>query len=524
MTAPPRSPAAPAPREQTPRFGMTVALAFAGTVVAFMTTLVIPIQNHLPEIFDASRDDTAWVVTITLIANAVFTPIAGRLGDIYGRRRLILILLGALVLGSVVSGLTELLPVMLIGRALQGSSLGVISLSISVLRQNAPAGRLGTSVGIVSGSLGFGGAIGLPVSAAISQWSSWHVLFAVAAGLGVAAIILVVFLVPRDADTRSPGRIDLTGAVWMAIALSSILVGLTRGNVWGWLSPWTIGLIAGGLTLLFLWVRYELRVPDPIVDIRLLVRRPVLLTNLASVFIGFAFFAGEVFYPQLLELPSRTGIGLGLDLFETSLALVPGGIAMMAVAPVAAWTTERFGARMTLAFGAVVMALAYGASLIWRADAWQVAVLYGLVGAGGGLAYATMPVLIMQKTPLSQTAAANGLNSLARSGGMTLAAAVCGLVLAGGVGLEGGVAAPSAQAFDAVTIASIFCSIVAVLVIAIRPRPSGKSARGEIAADTLDNSFDEKHPAIPEPVTGAGRVPPLTEQQARRSRSRTDGE
>src|SRR6266545_1765073 len=265
-----------------PRTGAVVAvLAFAGIVVALMQTLVIPLIPQLPTLLHASASDATWAITATLLAGAVATPVMGRLGDMYGKRRMLLVSLAMLVAGSVVCGLSDALVPMVVGRTLQGMSAGVIALGISIMRDELPAERLGGATALMSASLGVGGALGLPAAALLAQYTNWHILFWASAALGAVATALVVRLVPESA-VRSGGRFDSVGAVGLSAALVCLLLAISKGGDWGWTSGVTTGLFGASVVVLLLWGRWELRHPQPLVDLRVTARRQVLLTNLAS--------------------------------------------------------------------------------------------------------------------------------------------------------------------------------------------------------------------------------------------------
>ncbi|HWO68671.1 MAG TPA: MFS transporter, partial [Umezawaea sp.] len=200
------------PPDVTRRPNTVVAvLAFAGVTVALMPTIVIPLVPRLPALLGSTPADTAWAITATLLAAAVATPTTGRLGDMYGKRRLLLVSLVLLVAGSTLGALSTTLAPLVVARVLQGLASGVIPLGISIMRDELPTERLGSATALMSASLGVGGALGLPTATLLADSVDWHVLFWLAAGLGVVATALVVALVP-ESSVRTGGRFDFTGA------------------------------------------------------------------------------------------------------------------------------------------------------------------------------------------------------------------------------------------------------------------------------------------------------------------------
>ncbi|MCU1478548.1 MAG: transporter [Subtercola sp.] len=422
-------------------------LAFVGLIAAFMQTLVTPILPELPTLLNTSASNATWVLTATLLSAAIVMPIAGRLGDMFGKRRIVLVLLALLLAGSIICAVSNDVLVMIVGRVLQGAGLGVIALGVSILRDVLHPKRLGGAVALVSATLGIGAAVGLPVSALIAQSFDWHVLFWLSAVLAVISLILVFTVVPVS-TLRTGGSFDFIGAVFFAIGLVGILLAVSKGGEWGWGSPVTLGMLGGGVVVLVAWGFFELRTANPLIDLRIAARRPVLLTNLASITVGFGFFASAAVLPQLLEAPTTTGVGLGQSLLVASLCLMPSGLVMFFMAPVAARLSAARGPRVSLVLGGAIIFVGYVIAIGLMTEVWHAVLIATAVGFGVGFAYAAMPTLIMRSVPATETAAANGLNSVMRSLGSTVAAAVLGLILASNSVLSDGRAIPTASAFQ----------------------------------------------------------------------------
>ncbi|MET1044761.1 MAG: MFS transporter, partial [Microbacteriaceae bacterium] len=410
-----------------------------------------------------------WVLTSTLLAAAISTPISGRLGDMYGKRRMVLVLLGILVLGSLISALSVTLIPMLIGRILQGISLGVIALGISVLRDVIHPKNLPGAVALVSATLGVGGAVGLPLAAVIAQNFDWHLLFWLAALLGTASFVLVLSIIPVS-TLRTGGTFDYVGAVGLAIGLTAVLLAVSKGTEWGWGSPLTLSILIGGVVLLVLWGVFELHRTDPLVDLRVTARRPVLFTNLASISVGFAFFVTSSALPVLLESPTSGGVGLGQSLIVTSLCLMPGGLVMFFVSPLAARLSATKGPRVSLILGSAIIACSFGFGFLLMNEVWQVLLLSMLVGAGTGFAYSALPTLIMHSVPPTETAAANGLNSVMRTLGSTTSATLIGIILVTQTMPTVDGPLPTAQAFQTIFIVAAGVALSGVLLALFIPR------------------------------------------------------
>lgn len=448
---------------------LIAVLALAGIVVSLQQTIVIPLVPLFPRLLGATAADATWVVTATLLAAAVATPVVGRLADMFGKRRMLLFCLMVLVVGSTISALSSTLIPLVVGRSLQGLAAGVVPLGISLMRDQLPASRLGSATALMSASLGVGGALGLPLSALLAQVADWHVLFWAAAGLGLVTAVLVVTLVP-ESPQRTGGRFDLLGALTLSVALICLLLAVSKGGGWGWASPTTLSLFAVAVVALLGWGLWELRTPHPLVDLRISRRRQVLLTNTASAVFGFSMFAMSLVFPQLLQLPAETGYGLGQSIVVAGLVLAPGGLCMMAMSPVSARISAASGPRTTLMVGAGVVAAGYLLGVAFHAEVWHLLLSSVVISSGVGLAYGAMPSLVMAAVPVTQTAAANSLNNLMRAIGTSTASAVTGVLLARMTVSMGGSAVPTEAAFVLAMLLGAVTALVALVITVFIPR------------------------------------------------------
>ena len=443
-----------------------VVLCLGGLSAALTQTMVIPIQGELPSYLDSSADNTAWVITVTLLAAAVAMPVAGRLGDLFGKQRVLAVSAGILVVGSAVCALSSSLLPMLAGRALQGLAMGFIPVGISLLREITPPELTSTAIAAMSATLGVGGAIGLPLAAWIADAHDWHTMFWVSTGLAAVILAAVVLLVPHVSDV-SPGRLDLPGALVLALGLVGFLVGISKANAWGWSDAKTLGFILGGLVVLALWGWFELAQPEPLVDLRTTAQLPVLMTNVAAVAVGFGMMAQSVVVPQLLQLPEATGYGLGQSILHAGLWMAPAGLMMMVFAPISSTLIRRYGAKLTLMVGAGVLGVGYLVAFGLMDAAWQLLLASCVTSAGVGIGYAAMPTLIMDNVPMREAGAAVGLNALMRSVGTTLASAVMAAVLTSSATASG---LPTERAFQLCFLIGAGAAFLGVLIAGAIPR------------------------------------------------------
>jgi MFS family permease len=449
--------------------GIVSVLAVAGIAGALMQTLVVPLIGQLPQLLHATAADASWVITSTLLVGAVATPVVGKLGDLYGKRQMMLACSIPLIIGSVVCALGDSLIPMIVGRGLQGLGVGMIPLGVSALRDLLPPQRVGPAIALMSSSMGIGGALGLPISAAVAEYADWRMLFWGSAGLSLLVGVLILLLVPPT-PAHAKGRLDVVGAIGLGVALVSLLLGVSKGADWGWGSGTTLGMLGTALVVLLLWVLWELRVRDPLVDLRVTARRQVLFTNLASVLVGFAMYAQSLVVMQLLQLPEGTGYGLGQSMLAAGLWMAPSGLMMMAVSSFGARMSAARGPKTTLFAGALVIALGYGAALGLMGWSWGLMIATCVGSIGVGLAYGAMPALIMGAVPANATASANSFNTLMRSIGTSVSAAVVGVVLAQMTVTMGGHPLPAESGFRTTLLIGCGVALMAALVTLTLPR------------------------------------------------------
>ena len=452
--------------------GVLIAvLAAAGISVSLMQTLKIPLIPELPTLLHTTPDNASWAITVTLLTAAVTTPVFGRFGDMYGPKPMLMISAATLTAGSLIAAMTSALLPFIVGRGLQGFGIAIIPLSISVLRTVMPPDRVGSAMGLISSSLGVGGALGLPLSAVIAQKADWHVLFWGASVLGIIAMVLFYFLVPNIPPT-SADRFDPLGFVLLTTGLVTLLLPISKGSSWGWTSSTTVSLFVVSLVVFAVFARWQFRTAAPMVDLRTTLRRPVLATNIAAILVCFAMFALSLVAPQVLELPKGTGYGLGQSMLQAGLWMAPGGLAMMFAAPLAARTAGRRGPKFTLIIGSVVIAAAYLGAVWLLGSPVALMVANIVISLGVGFAYSSLPALINAAVPMSETAAANGINALARSLGTSVSSAVIGVVLATMTISYAGHAVPSLHGLrTALLIAAGVAALAAVVAMTIPTSP-----------------------------------------------------
>ena len=410
-------------------YGVTLGvLAVAGLSFALLQTMVAPALPAIQREFGASTPAVTWVLTVYLLTASIFTPILGRLGDMFGKERLLVIVLLVLAAGTLISALSNSLPLLIAGRAVQGAGGAVFPLSFGIIRDEFPRERVGAGIGLISATFGIGGGAGLVLSGLIVDHLSYTWIFWLSLVVIGGAIVATHLFVP-ESPVKVPARIDWGGAVLMSIALSAVLLAVSEGNTWGWGSWRVLGLIAAGAIVLVTWGRYELRVPQPLVDMRMMRLRGVWTTNITALMVGFGMFGSFLLVPQLAEMPPAAGFGFGASVTEAGLFLLPSSFVMLFAGPASGWLGARFGSRTPLLMGIALVALAFVQLAVLHDRHWHLYLNSVLTGAGIGLAFAAMATLIVDAVPQTQTGVATGMNTIMRSIGGALGAQIAASIV-----------------------------------------------------------------------------------------------
>jgi EmrB/QacA subfamily drug resistance transporter len=425
-------PTAP-PAVRTGRHGnpslVVLFLSLGGLSFAVLQSLVAPALPTIAADLHASTGSISWVLTAYLLAASVLTPILGRLGDMVGKRRVLLVVLVLLAAGTVLCGLAHSLTVLVLGRALQGAAGAILPLSIGIVRDELPREKVGVTVGLLSALFGLGAGLGIVVAGPIVQHLSWQWLFWLPLVLIVAALLGTFFGVP-ESPVRAPGRLDVLGAGILSVALVALLLVVDKGREWGWSSGGSIGLLALGVVALAAFVAVELRVREPLVDMRLLGLRGVWTTNVVGLTFGFVMYGTFLLIPTLLELPVATGYGFGESVTAAGLFLLPTTLAMLVFGPLSGLLERRYGPKLPLALGTVAVTAAFALPAVAHGAIWQVLVSGVLSGAGIGLAFAAMSNAIVEAVPATHTGEATSVNSIVRTIGGSVGTAVVASVIA----------------------------------------------------------------------------------------------
>ncbi|REE99577.1 MFS transporter [Thermomonospora umbrina] len=448
-------------------------LAFLGVMAyALSMAVVTPALPLIQEGLGTTPGGAAWALTAMTLSAAVGTPLIGRLGDMFGPRRVLLVVLAVTVVGMVVAALATSLPVLLAGRAVAGVGGGVFPLAYTIIRDVYPPHRTASAVGLMSSMLGLGGALSWVIAGPIIDWFGWRwLLWVPVAGLlpGLAAAWWIVPRSPR----RSAERIDWWGAVLFAAWLVCGLTALTQGPAWGWADPAVLGLLGAAAALAGCWLLVESRVAAPLVDLRLMRRRGVWTANAASMLSGYALMAGGILFPLLVQAPESTGFGFGGTATQAALLQLPASVAMTVAGLTAGMLDRRIGSRAVLLAGSALTLTGYAYVAFAHDAMWQLHA-GGLVrGIGLGLAYAAVANLVVAAVPAAQTGAATGVNTLIRTVGASLGTQASAAFVAASAAAPGGTPSEGGFVMGFAAAAAVMTAAMALAFVA--PRRAGRA-------------------------------------------------
>jgi EmrB/QacA subfamily drug resistance transporter len=450
-------------RRPTP---VLLTLALACVAFSLSQTLVVPALPSLAEEFDASPSTVSWVLTGFLVSASIATPIVGKLGDLFGKGRVLTAVLLLFSAGAVVNALAGSIGVVIAGRLLQGVAGGVFPLAFGIVRDTFPRDQIAGGLAMISALFGIGGGIGLPLSGVIVdnvdlQWLFWINLIALPAAFAAHRLIPPSPPVP-DA------KVDWIGALVLSGALAGILLGVSQGSQWGWGSSANVAAIGGGLMLVALFVAVERRVDQPLIDLDVLRRRSVAATNLTGFMVGAAMFSSFLIMPQFAQAPEATGYGFGFSVTEAGLLLMPTALAQLLAGPPATQIARRVGFRALLSLGAVMITASFSINTFAHAHPWELVVGGVLLGAGITFAFAAMANLIVAAVAQSEVGIATGINTVMRTVGGSFGAAAATAILAGSEIEE--LALPTESAYTAAFALSSGAGLLALLASRLVPR------------------------------------------------------
>ena len=452
-------------------YGLTFAvLAVAGISYALLQSLVAPALPVIQRDLDTTTTAVTWVFTSFLLSASIATPIAGRLGDMFGKERTMLFVLLVLAAGTLVSALATSVNLLIVGRVIQGTGGAIFPLAFGIIRDEFPPRRVASGIGFISALLGVGGGAGIVLAGPILAHLDYHWLFWLPLIPTAIAAVCTHLFVP-ESPLKVGGRVNWLGAGLLSAWLVALLLGVSQGPEWGWASPGVLLLVVAAAVLLVLWIRVESNAAEPLVDMAMMRLRGVWTTNVAATLLGFGMYGSFILIPEFVETPARAGYGFHASVTQAGLFLIPSTAGMLAVSPLAGRIAHGVGSRVALAAGALITMFCFVILAVAHTERWEIYLASLLLGAGIGLAFAALANLIVDAVPASQTGVATGMNTIMRTiggaiGGQVAASIIAATVVASDLPTERGFTI----AFT-ISAAALFVSFLSALAVPRRARP-----------------------------------------------------
>ncbi|RLV55354.1 MFS transporter [Aeromicrobium phragmitis] len=463
---------------------LVLTLALLSMLTALLQTIVVPVLGTISRDLEVSTAAVGWVVTTNLLAAAVLTPLLSRTGDLHGRRRVLLWIVFAVTVGSLVAAATSSFTALLLARVAQGASFCLFPLSIGILREHLSPQRLPLAMSLLTGMISAGAGAGLVLTGLLTHGDrDYRGVFWFTAAMTIVLLAVAWVVVPSD-RVATAGRVDWLGGIALSVTLVLLLLTLTQGNTWGWVSLPTIACAIGTVVGAILWRRTQHRTADPIVPIWMLRDRTLGSANLVGFFIGFGMFLVFLALTALVQVPRESGHGFSATVLQTSLVyLLPAALIGIIAAPLGGWCVGRFGGRTTLLIGSTVGALGYLQLAFLHSAPWQVVMGGVVTNAAFSVGFAAVPAVIVSVVQPQETAIANAVTSLCRSVGSALGSALVVALIAGTVMSNGHPAESAFVVAFLIGAASMAVSFVVTLV--------GIRSRGDQPTDEHSDAAEE---------------------------------
>ncbi|XVU29336.1 MFS transporter [Actinoplanes sp. CA-054009] len=426
---------------------LLLAAAAASFLLALIQSIPVPVLPQIASQLGADATTVGWVSTATLLAASSFTPLLGRLGHVLGVKPVFVATLAVTLAGSVLAATAHDISWLIVARVLQGTSFALFPLGISLLRHELPPAKLTHSMAIVASTLGVGGGVALVAAGLLTQGDAdYRRIFWLTVVMSAITLALALTL-PKRAGAG--GRVDYVGAAVLSAGLVSLLLPISQGHTWGWGSARVIVLFAAAVVILVGFYFLERRTAAPLVSVEMLRHRPILVTNLAAMAVGFAMFALQLATSYFVQSPSAyTGFGFSATVLETSVIyLLPGAAASVVVGPIAGMLVGKVGPRVVLALACGIGAIGLASLTFLHDNKVETIGAFIVASCAIAMAYASMPALLVSHVQPAETGIANSVNSIMRTVGGTIGSALVITILAGQTRTVGTVALPTENAF-----------------------------------------------------------------------------
>lgn len=414
------------------RYAYRVMMIFVGLVlvVMYVEGMLTPSLPSIASTFHVTEAQVSLILSTYLVGGVALTPVVGKLGDIYGKKKMLTVTMVAYAIAVSVTGFSPNFTFMVISRAIQGVGLSIMPLGFSLIREEFPKELIPKSQALISAMFGAGFAVSLPLGSLVSQTFGWRMTYHTAVPFVFILFIIAFFYIKESRFRRPETKIDFVGAAMLGTVLALFVLALSEGPTWGWDSVRIQALVISGFALSIPMVFYELRYTrkggDAILNFKLLSERNVMVANLVLSITGMGMFLSMQALTYRFELPP--GSGLGKSILNTGLSLLPFALGTIIFGPVAGVLVKRTGVKPLASLGAVLAVIGF----LLQASIpgyWGILSFEFIMGAGISLLNGTLINFIVLTVDPKDMGLATAMNSTFRNVGSSIGAPIAGSIL-----------------------------------------------------------------------------------------------
>ncbi|WPR64607.1 MFS transporter [Glutamicibacter protophormiae] len=454
-----------------------IATELVGTFESAMIFIALP---SLMAEFQTDAATAGWAATSFLLVAAASAAICGRLGDIYGRKKMLVIVLFISVVGSIISFTSGSIEGVIIGRAFQGAAGATLPLGLGIARAGIEKDKVPGAIALVAAVSFIAGAGGSLVAGVLLDLGNWQGLFMVSGILGLVAAVMAMTMLDRSTGLSAERKkVDYIGGLLFAPAVAMVLYGVSNSTAWGITDARTLQFVLGGLAVAALWIWWELRVENPMINLRLLKTNKMALTQLATAILSVGpLVAAQIIGPMIMLSPAGPGVGLGLSPTMGGLVIFGAASVAFICSPISGKIAAKVGARRSLLIGVVICLIGYGALFWAQYNVLSYIIAINVVFIGTMFAYTAFPNLVAESVPVENTSEGMGINTVTRTIFMGVGTTVTTMALASST-VEG-TGVPSESAYTLTYVIILATSLVGFLVSwLIRDKKNAQATAGD---------------------------------------------
>jgi MFS family permease len=451
-------------------------LSSIATMAMYAETMLVPALPDLIKDFSISYSSSSWILTAFLISGAVMTPISGKLADVYGRKKILLLILAIYAIGVTLGGFVTNFYLMILVRTLQGIGISMFPIAFGMIREQFPVRKMAIGQGIITSMFGAGSVIGLIAGGYIIKNYGWHATFFTIIPIVILLLAVVAkfiksekpeaLSIDRKDRSRKKLGIDVKGAILLAASIISFLTSLNMLD--GGFSVQLLALVAVGIVSIAAFVMVERRTPSPLIDFKLLLHKTILPANIMMVIGGLSMFMIFQSIPVLVRSP--VPLGFGGDSIAVTYVQLPFSIMLLIFGPLSGFIISKIGSSKSIIIGCTISTIVFFSLFFIHSVEYLISTDLALLAIGLSLSAVGITNMVMLATPKQFTSSSLGMTSLIRIVGSSIGPAMAGTFMGMYQTTIKGVGSfPSADSYNLLFLTSAIISVVSLaLSIALK--------------------------------------------------------